>query len=50
MRAFAGGARLIMLGDTMIPEASAQARRVAGLCGLCLVLGFALTAPEATAD
>jgi ZIP family zinc transporter len=39
VQAFAGGALLTMLGDTMIPEAYAQARRVAGLL---LVLGFAL--------
>jgi zinc transporter, ZIP family len=49
VQAFAAGALLTMLGDSMIPEAYARARQWAGLC---LVLGFAvsfgLTALEAT--
>src|SRR5262249_1732929 len=48
VQAFAAGALLTMLGDSMIPEAYARARHWAGLC---LVLGFAvsfgLTALEA---
>jgi ZIP family zinc transporter len=39
VQAFAAGALLTMLGNTMIPEAYERARRWAGLC---LVLGFAL--------
>jgi ZIP family zinc transporter len=39
VQAFAAGALLTMLGNTMIPEAYDRARRWAGLC---LVLGFAL--------
>jgi ZIP family zinc transporter len=39
VEAFAGGALLTMLGDSMIPEAYERARLWAGLC---LVLGFAL--------
>jgi zinc transporter, ZIP family len=39
VEAFAGGALLIMLADSMIPEAYERARLWAGLC---LVLGFAL--------
>lgn len=50
VQAFAAGALLTMLGDSMIPEAYARARQWAGLC---LVLGFAvsfgLTALEAAA-
>jgi ZIP family zinc transporter len=39
VEAFAGGALLVMLADSMIPEAYERARLWAGLC---LVLGFAL--------
>jgi ZIP family zinc transporter len=39
VEAFAGGALLTMLADSMIPEAYERARLLAGLC---LVLGFAL--------
>lgn len=50
VQAFAAGALLTMLGDTMVPEAYARAGRVAGLL---LVLGFAvsfgLTAAQAAA-
>jgi ZIP family zinc transporter len=40
VQAFAGGALLTMLGDTMIPEAYEAAGRLAGIV---LVLGFALS-------